>query len=328
MDLSGRPLTDNPIDRLLFVDRVDEARRLLASVERRSNALVTGAPGIGKTSLLHRAGKELRARGYEPTFIDAAPASSLEDLIDLIRWRIGKAPIVSPMETVLRQVAGREALGGAASLTRLLATLGEGVGPDDRRVLFVDQLSSGEIGHTLFGRLRDEVWRLPFTWVVAIDEHQRVALTRPPADAFFPVTVEVGPLSPDDALDLLERRLGGTPVPGIERIVAIAGGSPRRLLALARDLVINERPADEILRREQQRHTLLDELGDSAGLLFAFLQEHGASSASDEDLLTAMGWTRARATQVLNSLEAAGLAVGRREKGGRRKLYALTTVPE
>ena len=328
MDLSGRPLTDNPLDQLLFVDRTEETRRLLASVERRSNVLVTGAPGIGKTSLLHRAAGELRSRGYQPTFVDAAPASSVEDLIDLIRWRLGNAPIVSPFNVAMQQMTGQEVLGGAARLTRLLTTLGTGVDANERRVLLIDEPPSGEIGHTLFGRLRDEVWQLPFIWVVAIDEHHRAAMTRPPADAFFPVVVELGPLSPQDALELLEKRLDSTPAPGLERIVEIGSGSPRRLLALTRDLVINEQPAEEILRQEQKRGAILDELGDSAGLLFTFLQEHGASSASDDDLLTAMGWTRARATQVLNSLEEAGLAVGRREKGGRRKLYELTSMPE
>jgi hypothetical protein len=327
MDLSGRPLTDNAFDQSLFVDRADEVRRLLASVGRQSNALVTGAPGIGKTSLLHRAARELRFRGYEPTFVQAAPASSVEDLIELIRWRLGSAPLVSSANVSLTRGPGPERLGGAAGVTRLLATLGEGVAPNERRVLLIDE-PSGEIGHALFGRLRDEVWQLPFGWVVAIDDHQRASLTRPPADAFFPVIVELGPLGPGDALELLEKRLDATTAPGFDRLIEIGRGSPRRLLGLARELVIDERSADEILGRERQRRAVLDQLGDSAGLLFSFLQEHGASSASDDDLLAATGWTRARATQVLNSLEDAGLAVGRREKGGRRKLYELTTMLE
>src|SRR5581483_9651160 len=104
----------------------------------------------------------------EPTFVDAAPATSVEDLVDLIRWRIGKAPTGQP--------PGREPLGAAASSTRLLATLGQGIGPDERRVLLVDEPPSGEVGHTFFGRLRDELWQLPFTWVVAIEERRRAAL--------------------------------------------------------------------------------------------------------------------------------------------------------
>src|SRR5579859_1650964 len=111
MDLSGRPLTDNPIDQTLFVDRTAEARRLVASVERRSNVLVTGSPGIGKTSLLHRVLGELRSRGFQPTFVDAAPASSVDDLIDLIRWRLGSTPVVSSPNVAMQQVTGQEALG-------------------------------------------------------------------------------------------------------------------------------------------------------------------------------------------------------------------------
>lgn len=328
MDLSGRPLVDTPLDQVLFVDRVEELRRTLASLDRRSNVLVTGAPGIGKTSLLRRIERDLRGRGYQPTFVDAAPASSVEDLVDLIRWRLGNTPVVAPVATVARQLTGEDAVGEAAKLTRLLATLAEGIGPTERRVLLIDEPPSGEIGHALFGRLRDELWQLPFLWVVASDEHQRAALTRPPADAFFPVVIEVSPLDVKDSLELLQKRLEGVQVAGLDQIVEIGQGSPRRLLALARELVINEQPAEEILTKERKRNTILDELGDSASQLFLFLQEHGASSASDDDLLSAMGWTRARATQVLNSLEEAGLAVGRREKGGRRKLYELTSLAE
>lgn len=329
MDLSGRPLVDTPLDQLLFVDRSEELRRALASVDRRSNVLVTGAPGIGKTSLLHRIEHELRGRGYQPTFVDAAAASSVEDLVDLIRWRLGNAPVVVPVFQAARQMTSQtEVLGEAAKLMRLLATLAEGVGPNERHVLLIDAPPSGEVGHTLFGRLRDEVWQLPFLWIVATNEHHRAALTRPPADAFFPVVVELGPLDADAAGELLRKRLEGVQVAGVDRIVEIGRGSPRRLLALTRDLVINEQPAEEILGQERKRNALLDELGDAASQLFSFLQEHGAASASDEDLLSATGWTRARATQVLNSLEEAGLAVGRREKGGRRKLYELTSLAE
>jgi hypothetical protein len=328
MDLSGRPLTDNPLDQILYVDRSEELRKVLSSVERRSNVLITGPPGIGKTSLLHRVEHDLRARGYSPTFVDAAPASSVEDLLDLIRWRLNGTPAASQADVVPRPMASQDALGEAARLMRILSSLSAGASPDDRRVLLIDEPPSGEVGHTLFGRLRDEVWQLPFVWIVAVDNHERAALTRPPADSFFPILVDVGPLSDSDSIELLRKRLASSAVAGLERIVGIANGSPRRLLTLARDLVINERSMDEILYDEQKRNSILDDLGDSATLLFAFLQEHGAASASDEDLLTEMGWTRARATQVFNSLEEAGLVVGRRQKGGRRKLYELANVPE
>ena len=130
MDLSGRQLVDTPLDQFLFVDRSEELRRALASIDRRSNVLISGARGIGKTSLLHRLEHELRGRGYQPTFVDAVAASSVPDLIDLARWRLGNQPVMAPIELATRQVGGQEVLGEAARLTRLLATLAEGVSAD------------------------------------------------------------------------------------------------------------------------------------------------------------------------------------------------------
>jgi DNA-binding MarR family transcriptional regulator len=189
-------------------------------------------------------------------------------------------------------------------------------------VLLIDE-PSAEIGHTLFGRLRDEVWQLPFIWVVTTDDRNRAALTRPPADAFFPVVIELDPLTYLQAAELLRNRVSNLSDADLQTLVRIAGGSPRRLLNVARDLTINERSAQQLLEEDSRRSAILNGLGESASLLLAFLEEHGASSASDNDLLEELGWTRARATQVLNQLEDAGLLVGRRQKGGRRKLYEL-----
>jgi hypothetical protein len=271
----------------------------------------------------------LSRRAYSATFVDAAPATSVEDLLDLVRWRLGSAPVGSA-DDAFRPPGGQDALGESVRLSRLLESLGEQV-QGERNVLLIDE-PAPEIGHTLFGRLRDEVWQLPVLWIVGIDSSNRASLMRPPADAFFPVVVELGSLSDDDAVALLRVRAEASgavaPISDFARLVDLAGGSPRRLLALARDLVINQRSADEILNEDARRRAILDDLGDAATHLFGFLQEHGASSASDEDLLNEMGWTRARAAQVLNSLEEAGLVTGSREKGGRRRLFALARLPE
>src|SRR5207237_290633 len=121
----------------------------------------------------------------------------------------GRPLVDTPLDQTLfveRTGALRRALASTDRARNLLIPSAprQGINPTDRRVLLIDEPPSGEIGHTLFGRLRDEVWQLPFLWVVAIDEHQRAALTRPPADAFFPVVLELKPLDPKDALELLQ----------------------------------------------------------------------------------------------------------------------------
>jgi hypothetical protein len=323
-DLSGRPLTNTSLDSPLFVDRSDEMRRLLASVDRRANVLVLAPPGYGKTSFLHQASRELGLGVHSPRFVDAAAARSVDDLLDLVTWRLSE--VQRPVDGERRTAVPPPEPPTAVRLQDRIANLAASVPSHERIVLLVDEPPAGDVGHTLFGRLRDELWQLPFVWIVAIDTADRAALMRPPADAFFAVTIEVGPLSQGDSRELLSRRLGPTELSNLDQLVEFADGSPRRLLALARDIVINERSWFQIVDEETRRRHLLRELGDSATKLFEFLQDYGPASASDEDLLAEMDWTRARATQVLTSLEEAGLVAGTRQKGGRRKVYEPTDL--
>jgi DNA-binding MarR family transcriptional regulator len=57
----------------------------------------------------------------------------------------------------------------------------------------------------------------------------------------------------------------------------------------------------------------------------AYLETNGPASASDERMLSELGWSRSRATQVLRELEQAGLVKpsSERNDSGRRKVYAL-----
>jgi predicted transcriptional regulator len=64
-------------------------------------------------------------------------------------------------------------------------------------------------------------------------------------------------------------------------------------------------------------------------MLLAELEARGAASASDEELLRSLGWTRPRAVQVFSELEEAGLVASETEKGptGRpRKVYRPRNV--
>ena len=105
--------------------------------------------------------------------------------------------------------------------------------------------------HTLFGQHRDAVWRLPICWVVVGNSASTPEYLRPPADAFFEEIVELGPLSQAEAVELLERRLDGTPVHD-EILRGIAAGqgadTPRGLLGRARRVLLEAEDPARLVR--------------------------------------------------------------------------------
>jgi predicted transcriptional regulator len=77
-----------------------------------------------------------------------------------------------------------------------------------------------------------------------------------------------------------------------------------------------------------QRQRALILAGRSAHMLAAELEALGGASASDERLLSRMGWTRARAVQVLGELEKAGLVTTSSVKAGQgrpKKIYKVVS---
>jgi DNA-binding MarR family transcriptional regulator len=209
-----------------------------------------------------------------------------------------------------------------------LRAIREAVAQRERRaVVVVDELPAGELGQMLFGQLRDELWSIPATWVVAIEAGERGAFVRPPASAFFETVVTVGPLPEAASVELLRRRTGKTvPRSLLHEVAGAAGGNARRLISLARDALLEGRSVDELAgaRAASRRRAL--QLGEAAARLFGYLETKGAASASDEQMLRELGWSRSRATQVLRELEQAGLVEAMSERGesGRRKVYAPT----
>jgi hypothetical protein len=181
-----------------------------------------------------------------------------------------------------------------------------------------------DVAHTLFGRLRDEVWQLPYTWVVGIDAVDRPRVLQAPADAFFGVVVELGELSHGDAVELLRARVGDElGLDDLELLADLAGHNPRRLIALARETLVGGVPIAQLASDARKREERLKGLSAPARRVAEYLEDAGPRSASDEDLLAYFGWTRNRAVQVLNELEQAGVLISRVQKGGRRKMYEL-----
>src|SRR5438132_10217790 len=170
MEISGRPLLDTKPDHELFAGRQRELDRLVTSVDRRLNVILIGDRGSGKTTLLRQLAYELRQRSPDqpPAFVEGLLADDVMTFLDLVRYRLGLRPTVrqpSPVQASL-MMKGKVALDDTLELPGLVASLREAA-PDGRRVVLVDELPSKSVGQTLFGGLRDELWLLPLTWVVA-----------------------------------------------------------------------------------------------------------------------------------------------------------------
>lgn len=195
-------------------------------------------------------------------------------------------------------------------------------------VLLVDEPPSAEDAYTLFGRMRDELWRLPATWVLAGEAEEEATYLRGPASAFFETVVHLDRLSERDAAELLSRRTGDVKLSKAlrDQIIAQAEGNPRRLVSLAREAILQGKRPEQISAEQQERERRQRYLGESAHRLLAELEAHGRASASDERLLARMGWTRSRATQVFGELERAGIVRGSLERSGQarpRKVYEI-----
>jgi hypothetical protein len=322
LDLSGRPLTGSPRDQRRFVNRTDEFDQTWQSLSLRANVLLVGDPGIGKTSFLRKLEAEID--GSHPlggaAYVDGAPAGSLEQLIAAIHTglrRKGKDLSPLPPESLEH--------GQGLPTYELLGALR----PVDTPTLFPTAVLLDEpmvdLAHTLFGRLRDATWQLPYTWVVAIDSVDKARLTKAPADAFFGVTVELRPLPHQSSVELLQHHLDGqVPDLDLERLARLADGSPRRLLALARAVLVGRDSLDDLEVAKIRRESLITQASEPAQELARYLADSGPSSASDPDLLSHFDWTRNRAVQVFNELSRLRIVVASAEKGGRRKFYSLT----
>lgn len=313
MDISGRPLLDTKPDQALFAGREAEAGEVLAAAGHRRNVLVAGARGSGKTTLLRHVAYQLRQRHPEApaVYVAAGQAGSARELIALIARRLG-----------LKATALPATLDGTdldEAVHALRAGAGSGSRPR-RRAILLDE-PAPEVAQTLFGRLRDEVWQLPFTWIVATSERDAGSYREPPVDAFFDRVIVLSPLSREAQSALLSARAGDQ---GRRLARKLNEGNPRRLLGMARSVLQEGTAPGDLSAAQAQREAAAAGLGRPAAMLLAELEALGAASASDPALLERLGWTRTRAVQVFGQLQAAGLISASEVKGaaGRpRKVF-------
>jgi hypothetical protein len=338
--LQGRPLLATAADARLFVDREEQLAQLERSVRRGFNIAIHGDRGAGKTSLLHFV--EYRERALRRlAFVDATGLDDVSELVERVQAAVlgrvvrsfdarfeapfadrgGSSTSASPADRARVTPIGGLAQGTAATwLVDQVRSLGEA----ESTFVLVDASGAPEAAYGLFGRLRDELWQLEHRWIVAVDTRDWPHLQRPPADAFFDITIEIPPLDEVPLQNLLALRESGLQKPELSQIAAESGGNPRHALELVRQAIVRERPVEDMLMTRALREQAASRLGRPHSMLLAELEASSPLSPSDEQLLERMAWTRERAGQVFRDLEEAGI-VGfteeRQPRGRPRKLY-------
>jgi DNA-binding transcriptional ArsR family regulator len=328
--LSGRPLFATAADAELYVPLRDVELRLERAVDRGLNTLILGDRGSGKTTLVQQLLLRRREGHQSPpaVFIDGSLAHTVMDVIELLRDQLGVAAHVGETLAQNLQSALKPTTPGVRDSRLILSRLRplRDVAP---ALVVLDGLVDADIVDLLFGRLRDELWALPFSWVVTADTSQRSRFLTPPADAFFETTILLRGLNADEQRDLLRRRLGddwrtARPLIGEER------GNPRRLLTAARETVVGNRPVEEVVGAAAGRAERAAQIGRAASMVLVELENlERPVAASDAELLQRLGVTRERASQVLKQLEQHGLVESfsePAERGRPRKLYRLREV--
>lgn len=315
--LQGRPLYDTEADARYFIEPTGW-QRLLNAVEHRFNVAVLAPRGGGKTTALRQLQRRLRSAGIPVAYVEGTQTRNVGELIAAIEHELaGRPGALRELRDDLASAAGVLAGGppGATSL-RLVQRL-RGLATQPATVILVDCAHAASTANVLFGRLRDELWQLEHRWVVAVEETERSILLAPPADAFFDQIVALELFGPE-LLELLRRRFSGLDEATLRQIAETAG-SPRRALQTARDALTSS-PHDDPLGAALWRQERAAALGRPHSMAMAELEALGGASASDEEFLRRLGWTRARASQVLGELADADLVEAFDEKaaGGRR----------
>ena len=297
--------------------------RLLGAAHRGLNALVLGEAGSGKTSLLRRLAAEpvSTPSALPRVYVDLALAANAEQALGLIAEALGQRDATQAWSEALQRLVPP-----TTSSSRLLHLVRQ-INHAPPHLILADSPPGHGAAHTIFGRLRDELWQGEHRWVVAANRTLKDELTRPPAAAFFDVQLELDPLPEQLQRDLLRRRLSDDPGVDVDALVGRTDGLPRSLIGLAREVVLAGGSPDEVLQRRARVRTRLEQLPASARAITDYLATHGATSGSDPGLLGTLGVSGQRARQVLRELEVAGLVrsfAEQQERRGRpRKLYEL-----
>lgn len=302
MLLQSRPLYDNKADASLFLPPAawDPAMR---AVECGVNVLISGGRGIGKTSLLRQMQFTLRTREEPVAFVDAAALAEVGQLVVRIRNAVIGTPM--PIEEGIGTMAATFDRAPVAGASRQLSRVLREIGQADPTTVLVDAGSSPGPVYDFFGRMRDVLWQQEHQWVVAVDDTDRASVLKPPADAFFDVTLDLEPWKIERLIDLMNRRLEPKDSESAQLVVASstqAGGNPRKALRALSDALVHHRDPSAAFDEQARLLNAASELGRPAGMLMAELLDRGQASPSDTSLQVSLGVTRSRLTQILREL--------------------------
>jgi GTPase SAR1 family protein len=302
MKLSGRPLLATKLDAKLFVDR-PELTQIMGALNGELNVLLVGGRGSGKTSLLRQAARRLHDDdGIHALYIDAlrlADASAaLVAIADELRGE------ENPVGLALRETLNGFTSQPGDQLRDQTLRLVRALRVEDQTVVMLDGLDP-EVAHTLFGRLRDEIWQTGIVFLIAGESDNESEFLTPPADAFFDRVVRLQPLDDLQQQQLIARRRERDD-PDWSHL-RDPNGNPRALLATLRQAQAAGVEPDAAFARRNELETRASTMGRVHSMILAEIENGVVASAADADLLDRLGISRQRAQQVLTDLERGGL---------------------
>ena len=299
MRLDRRPLLDTRGDASLYVERPEDGR-VARSLEAGLSVLVHGTHGSGRTSLLRHVQWLARQRDA------SSAASSLH--------RVSAGGVATPDELLTRLLTvvvgpGNAGESDTLDLVEMLRAAVEERGA--RRTFLVDDVNP-TLGRALFGALRDEVWTVNASWLVTCLTSDVNSLLLPPVDSFFEVVLPLSGMSVAAGSDLVLRRLEDVEVRSFDResgfvLAELAGGNPRRLVDLVREVVVDEMTVDALRARDERVEHLRRAVSPGARALAEEVDAWGPTGPSDATLQARFGLSRPRLAALFRELVEGGL---------------------
>lgn len=321
----SRPLAATGADQRRFVNRAGETERALGAIAAGQNVLVLGEPGSGRSSLLNHVAWLLeRERGVDAVTLGGEGVADAAQLLGVLIARArrlderGRATWMDDLRALSMPDGPFGQVVAPALLMELVDLLAETVAARDRGVcLMVDGLAP-DVAHAVFGTLRNELWAIDAaSWILAGDRADGPLYREPPADAFFPVVVELEPLGDADARRVLKAHSEAVDPETLAQVLEAGAGNLRRVLRAAADVGAGRPPAAASRSADVRRGAALG--GPLAARLVEYLVDHGPVSASDTRMLRQVGASRQRVSELMHRLEDAQLLESseRRQPGKR-----------